>query len=559
VAWLAMSACSSFASLGKVQLAGKELPSLAGGHLTVLREGARLAAEPGMTLQKGDTLTTGPNISATIFIEGAAAHLRPNTRVELGSIFTWFGEVFISGWLTTKTRYATASVEGTEYAVNVDRATGETHFTVVEGHVRIEPTDGSWEPIVLAAGQRLSVGSATKSRPEVQFVTARELDMIKRSLAHTTAPHMMGLAKKQALVRLRASGMAVGKVAHRPVVDPRQFDRVVAQEPAPGQVAQRVAITVGVAGVVVPDLRDLTPDAAKKRLEALGLSVGQLKGAKGRQLVVAQHPQGGELVAIGTRVALKLQRAGDAEAALANAAGAPAVPAGSPAGGAALGSDGTVPDVTGVAPGTAVEVLEGLGFEVDLKQQHFPGLRRAAVSAQRPVAKAKLQQGAKVLLHVDAPGARVPDVIGATAEQAVRELRVARLSATQTDRPVRAGADGRVIAQQPAADALVAVGSAVAITVARKLRLCEVPEVADLVAQAQDRQVLASALTQRVQAAGLSPRITIAPGTGSHFDTDQVEPAPHTSIACGQPVTIRVVRPPADKEVNSDKHKEEGP
>src|SRR5262249_17890536 len=97
---------------------------------------------------------------------------RPNTRIALGSISLFFGEMFARivdvathGGGQVFTDELTASVEGTQYAVRRavpsnygSDSAGSTSVIVRDGHVHCAPgATGTWPPVVVGANFVLRV------------------------------------------------------------------------------------------------------------------------------------------------------------------------------------------------------------------------------------------------------------------------------------------------------------------------------------------------------------------------------------------------------------------
>lgn len=104
--------------------------------------------EPGqvdMRLYTGDEVTTGPTAQLTIlFLDNVPEKdnevlVDANTRVRIGSIFTWVGRILVrcKGAFATRTEKVKLGVQGTEYELIVQRD-GTNKITVLEGVVSVE-------------------------------------------------------------------------------------------------------------------------------------------------------------------------------------------------------------------------------------------------------------------------------------------------------------------------------------------------------------------------------------------------------------------------------------
>jgi ferric-dicitrate binding protein FerR (iron transport regulator) len=124
--------------------------------VTVQRGAARLPTEPGMTLEKGDRVTTGPGATAVIrWPSGSVAHLHPNSRARIGSLFELVGEVFVRvrGRFVLETEFVIVGAEGTSYLVRAVPS-GEAEVLVLDGRVTVSSLLRAWAPVRLAPGEK---------------------------------------------------------------------------------------------------------------------------------------------------------------------------------------------------------------------------------------------------------------------------------------------------------------------------------------------------------------------------------------------------------------------
>lgn len=133
---------------------------------------------PAMELASGDIVETADGHGVIDYPDGSAVMLKSSTRVQLGSIVLFFGEIFnkvksISrrgGGLVT-TNEVSASVEGTEFGVRRtaayrDATVGAVRLFVREGQVRCAPGTGAhWPAVTLAKGQALDVAGFRQPAP----------------------------------------------------------------------------------------------------------------------------------------------------------------------------------------------------------------------------------------------------------------------------------------------------------------------------------------------------------------------------------------------------------
>jgi hypothetical protein len=156
----------------------------------VTRAGQSVPAAPCMPLRRGDIVETGHSSPALIqFAEGLVL-LMPNTRAQIGSIWSYFGEVFSFGHVKLQDRYVTAGAEGTAYLFRSD-ADGTT-VTVLQGHVRVTPKQPQVPGQRLAAGQRL--GLSPSAVPTLTRLTPGEVAKMLRSYQALTGYSVEELA-----------------------------------------------------------------------------------------------------------------------------------------------------------------------------------------------------------------------------------------------------------------------------------------------------------------------------------------------------------------------------
>jgi hypothetical protein len=140
------------------------------GRVEVLQGGRVLLGRDGMPLFAGDEIRTlSSSYAQCRFVDGDRVWLDYDTRVRLGSIFTFFGRVFasVSGVFQVDSEFVSASSEGTEYTVTIGRGSSDFSVAVRSGAVSCRPRQGRWRPVRLTAGERLvgrGVGAPTTDR-----------------------------------------------------------------------------------------------------------------------------------------------------------------------------------------------------------------------------------------------------------------------------------------------------------------------------------------------------------------------------------------------------------
>lgn len=329
----------------------------------------------------------------------------PNTKVTLGSIWAWFGEVFVSGWLSSETKLASAGVDGTEYILKVDEKTSETTITVLEGQVRVKPKLASWPEQKLRRAQRLQINEAQSAQPPTPVKLDREafnklLAISNRGrtvFQDPLVPDLLGLTREQAEQEAQRLSLKVS-TRPEPVADRSKVDRVLAQRPAAGERGERVELRVGVEAVSVPDLSGSPLEDARKRLEQAGLRVGRVRKENANRdlsvgTVFAQAPKPGTAVARSSTVELTVQAEYSSDV-------------------AAAPKKGEVPHVIGLAPEEAIAALAQVGLQAVIKETFESGRRAGVVMDQNPSADSPKPASGTVEITVSLPmqQCQVPDL-----------------------------------------------------------------------------------------------------------------------------------------------------
>jgi hypothetical protein len=146
------------------------------GRVEVVHEGRVSVGQDGMALYRGDEVRTFSGTYAQLrFPDGDRVWLDYDTRVRLGSVFTFFGRVFaaVSGVFEVDSEFVAASSEGTEFTVTVGRAgPGIYSVAVRTGSVLCRSPRGTWRPLRMPAGHRLS--GRGDAQPAGETMDARE-------------------------------------------------------------------------------------------------------------------------------------------------------------------------------------------------------------------------------------------------------------------------------------------------------------------------------------------------------------------------------------------------
>jgi hypothetical protein len=179
-------------------MSSRGLPLLyADPGVSVERPGAGVITyRRGMALRTGDIIQTTGGYAVIDFDRGNVVDLRPNTRVALGSITLFFGEMFARivdvathGGGQTVTDELAASVEGTQYAVRRAvtsaygaHSVGTTSVIVRDGNVHCAPRGtGTWPAVVVGANFVLRVEGPRMLGPPAPIDAAAETQWSKEA------------------------------------------------------------------------------------------------------------------------------------------------------------------------------------------------------------------------------------------------------------------------------------------------------------------------------------------------------------------------------------------
>jgi beta-lactam-binding protein with PASTA domain len=202
-----------------------------------------------------------------------------------------------------------------------------------------------------------------------------------------------------------------------------------------------------------------------------------------------------------------------------------------------------VPDVVNKRSGTAAQILQNRGFEVDVVPIQSDTVPEDRVAGQRPDPGTEVEEGSLVTITVSSgPGeAQVPTVQGLPADEAADLLREAGFESERRREFSDSVRSGRVIETTPPEGTSVRRGSTVTLVVSRGKQKVAVPDV-----EGRSRDEAERLLRD----AGLQPAVTeqedAAADAGTVLDQD---PAAGTRVAQGRTVNLVVARPPAEVPV----------
>lgn len=159
----------------------RELPAT----VSVTRDGRRLAPALPLALQTGDEIDVGADATILIrFPEGHEVYVLPRSRVRVGSLFAYFGEILVraKGLFRIDTEFVTAGVEGTEFWVRLEQDQ-DAAFGVMEGRVRLSSKSGDWPAVLVKENDVYSLHGGERPRFEKDRTASefrRKLQVIQR-------------------------------------------------------------------------------------------------------------------------------------------------------------------------------------------------------------------------------------------------------------------------------------------------------------------------------------------------------------------------------------------
>jgi len=229
-------------------------------------------------------------------------------------------------------------------------------------------------------------------------------------------------------------------------------------------------------GTAVPDVKGMTIEQATAAIESAGFEVGKTaydeKASGSVGAVISQSPAGGKRAKEGSFVALTV-------------AGPPPV---------------ETPDLSGLDKGEAQAALGAVGLTLGgVTESYDASVAAGMVTSQTPLPgeSAPGRSAVALVLSKGPEPVAVPLVTGKTQADATKLLAAAGFKITAVSKHDNA-AKGIVIAQNPAAGAMVLPGTPVSITVSTGVLLVKVPRVHGIEVDEAER---------RVRAAGLVPNV----------------------------------------------------
>ena len=387
------------------------------GHLA--NDASRLLAEAdlrrGRVRQQESRQRTG-----TILAQSPAAHARVAADTAVDFVVAAPVMVRVPNLLGRGERAADA---------RLDRAELRRGETTTEESREPEGTVIDQEP---GAGERAAVGSA--------------VDLVVATPVTVRVPDLLGL-DEAAVETLLASRELASGIVERQTSD-RTSGTVLAQEPVPGTrvvLGTAVAFVLAMpAQVTLADLAGMTEADALDALARSDLAGGTLEyreSAAAAGLVLEQWPAPGQAVEVGSAVDLVIAAVETVE----------------------------IPNLVGLRVDGARQVLGALRLVVGSETRRQSRVEaEGTVLEQDPPAAARFAVGSPVDLVVAEPAlVGVPEIVGLTVDDVDGALTTAGLSAGPVEPRFSLAPGGAVLAQEPAAGAVVPVGTTVAIRVSR--------------------------------------------------------------------------------------------
>jgi beta-lactam-binding protein with PASTA domain len=308
-------------------------------------------------------------------------------------------------------------------------------------------------PITLASSAGVAAGRIISQSPAAGGSLALPAAVsvtVSTGAGSISVPNVVNLAQSAATAAITGAGLVVGAVTTGSSATV-PAGSVISQSPIAGtgvSAGSAVALLVssGPANVTVPNVVNLAQGTATAAITGAGLAVGTITSANSVTVaagsVISQNPVAGTSVAPGSAVALVLS-SGPATA--------------------------TVPNVVNLAQAAASSAITGAGLAVGtITSANSVTVPASSVISQNPVGGTVVAQGSAVALVISLGPANVavPNVVNLTQAAATTAIVNASLVVGAiTSANSATIAAGNVISQNPAAAALVAPGSAVALVI----------------------------------------------------------------------------------------------
>jgi beta-lactam-binding protein with PASTA domain len=384
------------------------------GDVSVIRDGDPVGVAMGMSVRKGDTISTGPGSRAVIIFQDEWEVVTdPGTTLYVVNPSTWLerGKVFVKKLVQrarerfrVQDRFVSYTASATQFAVSSDGA-GTADIAVVEGEVVVESKRGAFAPVVYAAMQkgRVTGDSVIVSMGAVSAAEAQEiLSAFEEAERLTTVrvPELQGLLQDEAERRLAELGLRRGDTRSR-LTGTVQVGAVVEHTPSAGtpvRTGTAVDMVIEEEGARVPALEGLPRVEAETLLRERGLRVTLREvDAPNREpgTVISQSPGPEALVRPGTQVTLTV-----------------------------VSVRVEVPNVVRSSADGAVAMLEEMGLRVVLREREAPNQREGFVIEQslRPGSRVRPGTQIQLIVAVRPRVCVVPNVLRLTDEEATERI-----------------------------------------------------------------------------------------------------------------------------------------
>jgi hypothetical protein len=301
--------------------------------LEVVRAEQPIPGKQDMSIEGGDALRTGPDLTAWLSLRGNAEGrgpevvLFPDTDAEIlqsPAVLLRSGRLFARSGKSLRVETPELIVEAETARFMLVRSSDEAVIVALGGQISVRSRADAWEPVAVQSGNNMTVagGAAPAVRPvKVEQLNAmiRDLNNIERAVrpeprSWLLVPYVTKLDQELALSTVQEEiGLDVGRVDR--AIAPEEAGIVLDQSPPPGEVVrvgQEIDLVVGAEEVTVPKVTDLKPGEALVKLREKGLQgvvaeTPRFTGEFEPGTINEQIPAGGESAARGSVVNLRIE------------------------------------------------------------------------------------------------------------------------------------------------------------------------------------------------------------------------------------------------------------
>ncbi len=278
----------------------------------------------------------------------------------------------------------------------------------------------------------------TRSHPSVEMVAVPD--------------KLVGMSQADAKAAVEAAGL-VFALSDQSIASEEIPEGMVAEVDPPSGDRVEVGTTVtaklssGSDSVVIPDVTNMTPEAAQDAVEALGL-VWELDTNK----VNSDSVEEGKIAKVNPSAGKKVKKGSTVKGTVSS--GKKTV---------------TVPDLTGMTQDQAREYLAQVGLQVgNVQTSDDPGQSAGKILSSSPAAGETLNKGESVSITLASGKVALPDtIVGYEQSSVVAALQALTLGVTIVEEYSDTLAAGGVLASHPSAGSIVPQGSTVQLTVSK--------------------------------------------------------------------------------------------